>query len=90
MTACSPRRLRRRDRTRPQAGLRLAAEGLARRLRVLAVATSQAGADSAVIQITAAVTLTTSDQPPDRRVRFYRITLGRETGRWLVARAEQS
>ena len=58
---------------------------------VLAVTTNQSSIDVAVVQVRAAVTLRTSDQPPDRRARFYQVTLGREPGgRWLVARAEQS
>lgn len=46
----------------------------------------------AVVQLTVRVTLTTNDAPPERRVRFYQLTLGRDaaTGHWLVARAEQS
>lgn len=46
----------------------------------------------AVVQLTVKVTITTNDAPPDARVRFYQLTLGREagTGRWLVARGEQS
>jgi len=46
----------------------------------------------AVVEIGAAVTTTSVDQPPERRVRFYRLTLGRAapTEGWLVARVEQS
>ena len=45
-----------------------------------------------VVELTVRVTLTTNDALPERRMRFYRLTLGRDagTGRWLVARAEQS
>ena len=59
---------------------------------VLTVVTSQNSGQLAVVEITAAVTTTTADGPPERRVRFYRLTLGRDspTGRWLVARVEQS
>lgn len=60
--------------------------------RIEALSTSEDTGAVAVVQLTVAVTLTTSDAPPDRRVRFYRLTLGRDAGggRWLVARAEQS
>ncbi len=58
---------------------------------VLAVSTIRSDVGFVVVQIRAAVTLTTSDQPPDRRTRFYQISLGREAGgRWLVARAQQT
>lgn len=59
---------------------------------VLTIATSDANADLAVVRLRVAVTVTTSDHPPERRVRFYQLTLGRDspTGRWLVARIEQS
>ena len=59
---------------------------------VLTIVTSQNSGELAVVEITAAVTTTTTDGPPERRVRFYRLTLGRDspTRRWLVARVEQS
>jgi len=59
---------------------------------VLSITTSQDNGELAVVHLSVAVVMTSSDQPPDRRVRFYELTLGRELpgGRWLVARAEQS
>ncbi len=59
---------------------------------VLSITTSQENGELAVVHLSVAVVLTGSDQPPDRRVRFYELTLGREfsRGRWLVARVEQS
>lgn len=47
---------------------------------------------AAVVELTVRVTLTTNDRPPEIRLRFYRLTLGRDIvgGRWLVVRAEQS
>ena len=59
---------------------------------VLTITTSEASDGLAVVRLRVAVTLTTADQPVERRVRFYQLTLGRDspTGRWLVARAEQS
>ena len=59
---------------------------------VLTIVTNENSGHLAVIEITAAVTTTRADRPPERRVRFYRLTLGRDspTGRWLVARVEQS
>ncbi len=58
---------------------------------LLAVASSERDGDTAVVDITAAVITTSSDRPPDRRVRFYRLTMARgHDGRWLVARVEQS
>ena len=58
---------------------------------VLTIATRQDTSQLAVVEIGAAVT-TTGVDPPERRVRFYRLTLSREspTERWLVARVEQS
>jgi hypothetical protein len=60
--------------------------------QVEALSTSEDTGTVAVVQLTVGVTLTTNDAPPDRRVRFYQLTLGRDaaTGHWLVARAEQS
>lgn len=60
--------------------------------KVEAVSTSEDNGVLAVIDLTAAVTLITNDAPPDRRVRFYQVILGLDapTGRWLVARAQQS
>ncbi len=60
--------------------------------QIEALSTSEDTGTVAVVQLTVRVTLTTNDAPPDRRVRFYRLTLGRDaaTGRWLVARVEQS
>jgi len=59
--------------------------------QIEAVSTSEETGTVAVVRITARVTLTTNDARPDPRVRFYQLTLGRDgTGRWLVARAEQS
>ena len=57
-----------------------------------AVSTREHTGAVAVVQLTVRVTLTTNDAPPEPRVRFYQLTLGREAGigRWLVARAEQS
>ncbi len=59
---------------------------------VLAITTSEASAELSVVDVSAAVTLTTTDEPAERRVRFYQLTLGWDspTRRWLVARAEQS
>lgn len=59
---------------------------------VLTISTSEARAELAVVGLRVAVTLSSADEPPERRVRFYQLTLGRDspTGRWLVARAEQS
>ena len=59
---------------------------------VLTIATSQNTEQLAVVQITAAVTMTTADRPPERQVRFYQLTLSRDspTGGWSVARVEQS
>ena len=59
---------------------------------VLSITTHQANGDVTVVRLSVAVVLTSSDQPPDRRVRFYQLTLWRElsVGQWLVARAEQS
>ncbi len=59
---------------------------------VLAITTSQDDGRLAVVQLGAAVTISTNDAGPDRRVRFYQLTLGRDSadGRWLVARVEQS
>lgn len=47
---------------------------------------------AAVVELTVRVTLTTNDWPPEFRLRFYRLTLGRDIvgRRWLVVRAEQS
>jgi hypothetical protein len=60
--------------------------------QIEALSSSEDTGGVAVVQLTVAVTLTTSDAPPDRRVRFYQLGLGRDagTGRWLVARAGQS
>jgi hypothetical protein len=57
-----------------------------------ALSTSENTGAVAVVHLTVRVTLTTNDAPPDPRVRFYQVTLGRDAagGRWLVARAEQS
>lgn len=60
--------------------------------QIEAVRTREDNSAAAVVELTVRVTVTTNDAPPEPRVRFYRLTLGREsgTGRWLVARAEQS
>ena len=57
-----------------------------------ALSTSENTGTVAVVQLTIRVTLSTNDAPPDPRIRFYQLTMGRDagTGRWLVARAEQS
>ena len=60
--------------------------------QIEAVRTREHTGAVAVVELTVRVTLTPNDAPPELRVRFHRLTLGREpgTGRWLVARAEQS
>ena len=60
--------------------------------QIEAVRTREHTGAVAVVELTVRVTLTTNDAPPELRVRFHRLTLGRGagTGRWLVARAEQS
>jgi hypothetical protein len=57
-----------------------------------ALSTSENTGTVAVVQLTVRMTLSTNDAPPEARVRFYQLTMGRDagTGRWLVARAEQS
>ena len=57
-----------------------------------ALRTSENTGAVAVVHLTIRVTVTTNDAPPDPRVRFYQVTLGRDAagGRWLVARVEQS
>lgn len=76
-------------------GIRL--EGLRRRQATFAGAieaiTTVAATDFAsVVELTVRITLTTNDRTPESRLRFYRLTLGRNIvgGRWLVVRAEQS
>jgi hypothetical protein len=60
--------------------------------QIEAVRTREHTGAVAVVELTVRVTFTTNDAPPEPGIRFYRLTLGREagTGRWLVARAEQS
>lgn len=60
--------------------------------QIEAVSTSKNTGTVAVIQLTVRVTMSTNDSPPDPRVRFYQLTMGRDaaSGRWLLARAEQS
>ena len=57
-----------------------------------ALSTRDDSGSVAIVHLTVRVTLTTNDAPPDPRVRFYQVRLGRDAagGRWLVARAEQS
>ena len=57
-----------------------------------ALSTSENTGTVAVVQLTVRITLSTNDAPPNARVRFYQLTMGRDagTGRWLVASAEQS
>ncbi len=57
-----------------------------------ALSTSENTGAVAVVHLTIRVTVTTNDAPPDPRVRFYQVTLGRDAagGRWLVAGVEQS
>lgn len=59
---------------------------------VLSIITASDTGQVAVVELSAAVTMTTADGPLDRRVRFYRLTMGRDGpgSQWLVARAEQS
>lgn len=67
-------------------------EGEKGRNSELSLSTSENTGTVAVVQLTARVTLSTNDAPPEARVRFYQLTMGRDagTGRWLVARPEQS
>ena len=60
--------------------------------QIEALSTSENTGTVAVVQLTVRMTLSTNDAPPDPRVRFYQLTMGRDagTGRWLVARAWQS
>ena len=57
-----------------------------------AIATTEASDLLAVVELTARVVLTTNDRPPELRIRYYLLTLGRDVfgGRWFVVRAEQS
>jgi len=59
---------------------------------VLDVTTSELLAGLAVVAVNARLTLTTDGQPPQRHLRFYRLTLGLDssTGHWQVAGVEQS
>jgi hypothetical protein len=59
---------------------------------VLTVTANDEDGELVIVEITAAVSTTNSDQPPVRRVRFYQLTLRRDLvdGRWLVAGVEQS
>lgn len=57
-----------------------------------AIATTEASDLLVVVALTVRVVLTTNDRPPELRIRYYRLTLGRDVfgGRWFVVRAEQS
>ena len=59
---------------------------------VLAITTVDRAEDLAVVEVTVASTTTTDDATPDRRVRFYRLTLAWDPSadRWLVAGVAQS